>query len=307
MSPIGSRIKLGVKVLLALIVAFVAWQFLQPDEDLHATIIVPSKLPAFGENDDVYAGLLGLEAPANSDFLAFGRAVREAMRRGEDILDAMERLSADREPLKPVFPPSMNCWLEPEMWLSGKAELGECGTFAEVEATLSQNAESIARYRAIQLLPTSVIGQWRAGATSIKLGKLLHLEIGKAIREGKREKALEIWRLHQVHQSRMVGSGDSWVAFAINLVNESMSQSALELLLDMDRRVARSESAVILAALGSGDLSRYDIAAQMRADYQLFERHALAEAGVGSGVLLAPCPKTLARLLSVAERCTRVN
>jgi hypothetical protein len=94
--------------------AIAAWEHWGPDDKLNVSIIGPFNVDELGNTDDVYVGLLGLEAPSGSDFMAFGRAVREAMRMGEDIDSAVERLREGKELLAVQLSSNLNCWLEPE-------------------------------------------------------------------------------------------------------------------------------------------------------------------------------------------------
>jgi hypothetical protein len=155
-----------------------------------------------------------------------------------------------------------------------------------VEAALAHNAEVLSRYRKVQSLPAGGRGQVRKYEQTINLAKLHYLGIGLDLKKGRSMQALEKWQEHQGHQGRMVQSGGNWMYFIVNLVGESLSHSSLEFLMNVHPQVVKENAQSVLAALGTGDLSRYRLGSVIRDEYQMFERYVVKEAGVENSIKL---------------------
>ena len=70
------RIALG---LVAAVAAYVAWVFFQPDEALAPTLGDNAVSAGTRRPSEATIGLIGLEAPAGTDFMAHGRAAFAAI------------------------------------------------------------------------------------------------------------------------------------------------------------------------------------------------------------------------------------
>ncbi len=266
-----SRTKYIVLSVAAAIVAFVAWMFFQPDE-------APMWRDAVAFNDTRQAseatiGLLGLEAPAGTDFMEHGRLVfAEAVRTGGYPMDATGLLLEGKPRLEARYRESLECWL----YLPGEEMPEEvsrnCASPVQLQAILDENAELLNRYRAIQKMQVAADGEAFRAQTVITLGKLMIADIANDLRLGETERAYRKWADNHRHQSQMAGYAGNWVMVAVNQVNEGLSFTSLDLLFAKAPRLIQSHREELLELVKPRDRIIEDIAATLRGEIRVFEQ-----------------------------------
>ena len=264
------RITLG---LVAAVAAYVAWVFFQPDEALSPTLGDNAISAGTRRPSEATIGLIGLEAPAGTDFLAHGRtAFAEAARVGGYAMDFAEQLRQGKPRLQATWPENMECWLYLPDDETPEQIRQNCATPAQLQTVLDENAELLQRYRAIQKLPVAADGESFRGTTTIKLGKLVVANIANELRLGQTERAYRKWADNHLHQSRMAGYGGNWFMTAINMVNEGLSFSGLELLLAKAPEVMQTHREELRELLKPRDDVWKNIAGTMRAEVRIFDQ-----------------------------------
>ena len=264
------RIALG---LVAAVAAYVAWVFFQPDEALAPTLGDNAVSAGTRRPSEATIGLIGLEAPAGTDFMAHGRAAfAEAVRVGGYPMDFAKQLRQEKPRLHATWPENMECWLYSPGGETPEQISQNCATPAQLQTVLDENAELLQRYRVIQKLPTAADGESFGGRTTISLGKLVVADIANELRLGQTERAYRKWADNHLHQSRMVGYEGNWVMMAINMVSEGLSFIGLELLLAKAPQVMQTHREELLELLKPRDDVWKNIAGTMRAEVRAFDQ-----------------------------------
>jgi hypothetical protein len=224
-----SRTSLLITSTVGIVLAYAAWVFFQPDDALAPD--VPT-IPVSRSVSDVTIGLIGLEAPAGADFMAYGRKIYLEMQQADfSSHSATAKGKTGEQRLAATFPDNLECWLyRPRDEMSAEVK-NNCATKAELQTVLNENAELISRYRQIQKLAFAADGESFRMQSQIYLNKLHVAEIALDLQNGNAELAYRKWADNHRHQTRMAGYQGDWVVTAVNLVNEGLSLLALDILM----------------------------------------------------------------------------
>ena len=143
----------------------------------------PVRIP---DDQNAAIGLLGLSAPAGSDFIEHGRAVvrnwRELARGGGRIV-MPGKLESTVQQLE------LDCWIAPENY----SKDSRCASESRLATLLKENSEPLARYRQVFRLP-HFSGVPFADALLLDLNKLIVAEIRLDLRKRRTKQAYEKWR-----------------------------------------------------------------------------------------------------------------
>lgn len=208
-------------------------------------------------------GLLGLSAPAGSDFMAHGRAVvrnwRELARGGGRIV-IPGKLESTVQQLE------LDCWISPENY----SKDSHCASESRLATLLKENSEPLARYRQVYRLP-HFSGVPIADALLLDLNKLIVAEIRLDLRKRRTKHAYEKWRDNHRFLVRALGADGTWVDKAIIQVCHAFSLSIAELLLRTAPQLANEHYVELLELLRPLELSEYNLAGATRAEYLVFD------------------------------------
>ncbi len=263
------------RIILAVVVAaagYVGWVFFQPDDALAPALRGATHV---GERQvsEATIGLIGLDAPAGSDFMKHGRlALAEAARTGGYVMEAATSIRAGKPRLEVTWQGDLDCWLFPPGEKIHEEFSKNCTSPAQLQTALVENAEMLERYRAIQKLPVTADGESFRGQTTIKLSKLIVADIANDLRQGQDERAYRKWADNQLHQAQMAGYGGSWTMTAINMVNEGLSFTGLDLLLAKAPDLMQSHRAELLKLVKPRGNVGKDIATIANGELRLFEQ-----------------------------------
>lgn len=215
------------------------------------------------DDQNAAIGLLGLSAPAGSDFMEHGRAVvrnwRELARGGGRIV-MPGKLESTVQQLE------LDCWIAPENY----SKDSHCASESRLATLLKENAELLARYRQVYQLP-HFGGVPITDAVLLDLNKLIVAEIRLDLRRHRTRQAYEKWRDNHRLLVRAMAADGTWLDKAIIQVSQAFSLSVAELLLQTSPRLATEHYAELLELLRPLELSEYNLPGVLRAEYLLFD------------------------------------
>ena len=248
-------------IILGVITLYVAWVYLQPDESLSPELqaALSQRAKALPDVETAAVALLGLEAPESEDFMVYGRKMLAAQRAGQDWNDAATQASNGKAGLQFKNRPEVECWLYDKDEEIPAGIRNNCGSAELIAEYLKDNATMMSRYRIGQKMPRAAGNVQFRGQPTILLSKMNVVEIADDVSRGMAERAYVKWRDHYVHQKQMAGNGSGWVLTAINLVNEQLSFTGLDVLLKHAPQLADRHRDELLALLKPSGLARYDV------------------------------------------------
>ena len=220
------------------------------------------------EKQDIGIGIMGLEAPAGSDFQEHGKFVAATMREhrswaeSKRIIEARGKLKTD---VAVDF--ELDCFLG----LMKLRTPEKCASEGRVKELLASNAELLRRYRYLYGLSYAGAFDYNA-ALLITINKLIAAEIELDMRRGRNELAYEKWRANYQFVARLNAADATWVGKAILLVIEGYTLSTVESIMRHAPALAVSHYEELIGLLRPGDLERYNVPGIMRAEYALIDR-----------------------------------
>lgn len=220
------------------------------------------------DNLNAVIGILGLTAPSGTDYIAFGRIVKDALSdysksyKAQSVIDSKGTLH-----LTNYLPGELDCL----NWPNNATSQLPCPTEDRLNKLLNENAELLNRYRQISLLPEYYSdGLGRNGGLFIELNKLIAEEVALELHSGNHESAYRKWRDNYMFLSRISRGQDTFIGKAILLVNEGISLTSIEYLLHDAPELIDSHADELIQLLKPVGLLRWNLEGTMRAEYGLF-------------------------------------
>ncbi|MBC7625223.1 MAG: hypothetical protein H7232_17790 [Aeromicrobium sp.] len=256
-----------VLVFLGLIILYVAFLWLRPDEALNPAAEAFYRVQAAPIPDEQNAtlALSGITAPAGVDVIAHGKRTKKIYAETRDSKSAWEQVrmlgSHDF-----VYPAEVECWLDANA-LKGANE-NNCAS-AERLTEIIRESPHLARYKQIQNMTQFQARATFSGRPLISLNKLLGAEILLDLQQGRAEIAYQKWRANHLFLNKLSAAGGSWVITAINLVNESISFAMLDDLLRRAPMLVDSHEEELTKMLARKDIEHFNFAEIMRAEEEI--------------------------------------
>ena len=245
--------------IVGLLSGYLTWAIYQPDEPLADTVSQTITSRAKGNASDVTIGLMGLNAPSGTDFMAHGRNEISAMRLSGDAITIQPQTPRKTPLLKVKSRDDTECWMYRDGEEVPKEIRENCASPEQIAVYLRDNAELLSRFRQIQQMAFAADGMPSVGGQTIALGKLQVIEIAYDLRNGQIDAAFRKWADNHAFQRRMAGYGGTWVTTAVNLVNEGLSVGALDLLLHKSPQLMETHHDELMSLMRPADLSYYNL------------------------------------------------
>ena len=179
----------------------------EPDPQRERFILAPTE--QIPDDQNVAIGILGLSAPAGSDFLKFGREVKAQIASGASS-DRIEELLQGPGTLSPtVTSNQIDCWLDPEYPASAKRK--DCLPFSDALEVLRMNQDALDRYKSLYQMG-AYSADWALNSKNfLVLMKLSVAEMHLALQHQQYENAYLLWRDQFAFIRRNLHGSDTWV------------------------------------------------------------------------------------------------
>ncbi len=216
--------------------------------------------------ENLAVAIAGLDAPAGSDFLKHGAALKglyDAHAPWPDIQREKQRpdtlkVTADSRQL--------DCWMDPD-WPVWK----DCLPFNGAAQALTENREILARYKALYKIDRyASFGEWHQQL--IPLTKLAVVEMRQDMSSGNYEAAYRKWRENFRFTRNQLRRQTDWVGKSIALVDFGVSFPIIEDLLVKQPSLARIHFDELEDLLRPQGIEIIDPAGVARAEYLHLER-----------------------------------
>ena len=266
-STITRKVFRVVLVLLGLIILYVAFLWLRPDEALNpaAEAFYQVQAAPIPDEQNATLALSGITAPAGVDVIGHGKRIKKIYTDTRDPKSAWEQVrmlgSHDF-----VYPPEVECWLNSSA-LKGANE-NKCVS-AERLAGIIHESPHLARYKQIQNMTQFERRAIFRGHILISLNKLLHAEILLNLQQGRAEIGYQKWRSNHMFLNGLSAASGTWVITAINLVNESLSFAMLDDLLRRAPMLVVAHEEELTQMLARKDIEHFNLDDIMRAEEEI--------------------------------------
>jgi hypothetical protein len=280
-TSIRAIVKAVIWLLGSLLVLFIIWfatnRFLdEPRNPLVETFLASSQ-NSIPDNQNIAVGLLGLSAPAGSDFMQYGTKVK-ALYTNDAPWDRIQEMIRGAGTLQPtVESKQVNCWLDPdaEPW-SG------CLPFDQAPSVLAQNRELLDRYKTLYRLDDYAGWGLPNGNAYLVILQLSIAEMHIDLRQRKYEEAYQKWRQQFLFLRRILRSPDNWVGKAVGLVAIGMTLPFLEKLLIASPEVAKRHSAELLEILKAEGVEEFNLKGVVRIEFSSLTQYLAIPSSEGS-------------------------
>lgn len=264
---IARKIFRVVLAFLGLIVLYIAFLWLRPDEALNpaAKAFYQVQAASIPDEQNATLALAGITAPAGVDVIAHGKRIKKIYAETRDSKNAWEQVrmlgSHDF-----MYPQEIECWLDSNAlkWAYEK----ECAN-AERLAAIIHESPNLARYKQIQKMTQFEPRATFRGQILITLNKLLWAEILLDLEQGRAEIAYQKWRSNHLFLHRLSDAGGTWVMTAISLVTESISFAMLDEMLRRAPTLVVTHEEELTKILARTGIEQFNLNEIMRAEEEI--------------------------------------
>ena len=264
---IARKIFRFVLVFLGLIILYIAFLWVRPDEPLNpaAKVFYQVQAAPIPDEQNATLALTGITAPAGVDVIAHGKRIKKIYADTRDAKSAWEQVrmlgSHDF-----IYPPEIECWLDSSALKSAYGK--ECAS-AERLAAIIQESPHLARYKQIQNMTQFQAGAIFRGQILISLNKLLRAEILLDLEQGRAEIAYQKWRANHLFLDSLSAAGGTWVMTAISLVTENISFAMLDDLLRRAPTLVVTHEEELTKMLARTGIEPFNLNEIMRAEEEI--------------------------------------
>ena len=211
---------------------------------------------------NIAVGILGLTAPANSDFMEYGKSVKASIDSGLPWSKVREMQTGPKALQLTVDHDQLSCWLEPDLPL-----FKSCRPFSEAPGVIEQNGELLRRFRALYALDRLAAPRYYYGTAYLDAAKLSVADMQLDLRRHAFAQAYAKWRDQLAFTRRTLQGEDGWVGKYVGFVATGILLPFLDDLVIADPETAKQHQAELVALLrpgGAGDINPEGIS---RAEY----------------------------------------
>jgi hypothetical protein len=216
------------------------------------------------DEQNIAIGMLGLTAPAGSDFMKYGAKIEDLYKQDKSY-DRIPEITQDLNSLKlTVNSDQVWCWIDHQIYTSD-----DCIPFYKAPDILQENQELLERYRSLQYLEGYSSLFVSNNQTFLILLKMNLADIQIDLERGEYKKAYEKWR-DQLQLSRTILRGqDTWVGKAIGLVTFGFTYPLLEEILLAAPKLAKEYSGELTTLLQPEGIDGFNIEGIMHAEFTM--------------------------------------
>jgi hypothetical protein len=211
--------------------------------------------------------ILGLTAPAGTDFVAYGAKIRELEEGDAPHQRILDALKGPRTLQPSVESEQANCWLVPD-WPVAR----DCPPFAAAAGVVMANRELIDRLRKIFELERYDRSGAYLNQAFLVLVKLSVVDMQLDLRRGNQDAAYRKWRDQLRFVRTMVRGTDTWVGRAVGMVAMGLTLPAIESILNADPDVARRNASELRDLLRPGGVAAFGPEGIVRGEYAVLKQ-----------------------------------
>ncbi len=257
-------------VIAIVVLWFVANRFLDEAPDPQRDAFLISSEDRVPDERNAAVGILGLTAPAGTDFVQHGsrvKALYDVRAPWNQIQDMMRGPSALR---LTVNSDQVTCWLDPDH--PAFAGYKDCLPFEQAPKVLQENKEALDRYKSLYRMGRYSNLDTSHNQAVFVLLRLSAAEIHLALRQREYEAAYRAWRDQLSFVKRNLRGPDTWVGKAVGLVAFGMTFELIENLVHANPEIAKRHRGELLLLFQPEGIEAFNPDGIVRAEYAILRK-----------------------------------
>jgi hypothetical protein len=254
-------------ILVALVITYLIFLVVRPDEALRPEVAAfyaetASGISSVADEKNARIGLLGINAPATENFIAFGKKIKQIYSESEnsEVENEIVRTQDSIKIQLSAVSEAVDCWINRDDVSPGitRRQTPNCASPAQLAEILQTNVP-YQRYLQIQKMAVAPIDAPEKLQPLITLNKLSYAAVLLDLENNQYEGAYQKWRDNFIFVTTLTKQSEGLISVAVNLVNEGLSFAALDDLLHIAPSLAvthRDELATLLAPVS---IAHYNI------------------------------------------------
>ncbi len=238
-----------------------------PDPHRDAFLVRSEDRVAHDQNAAV--GILGLSAPAGTDFLQYGSRVKALYEAGAPWNEIQKVAKNSTALVLTVKSDQVTCWLDP--FHPSYAGFKDCLAFEQAPKVLRENKEALDRHKKLFQMDRYSNLDGSRNQMLLDLFRLSAAEIHLSLKQEKHEAAYQAWRDQFAFVKRQLRGPDTWVGKAIGLVAFGMTFQLIENLVNADPRLATTHRSELLPLFRPEGMDAFNPEGIVRAEYVLLQ------------------------------------